>query len=106
MKSPDNARGYLLIYHDWYEIPDEPNPLRRNAIVSTLNPDVFQPMEGAQLVKRGFQVLEPPDVVPFAFTICECRPVGDQSFNTFEDARDFLREHGVRHPRVGFNPID
>jgi hypothetical protein len=104
MHSPDNARGYLLVYRDWYELPDEPDPLRRNAIVSTLNP-AFQPSAGAQLVKRAFEVLEPVDVIPFAFTICECRPAAEHPFDTIEDAQDYLREHGVRHPHIGFNPI-
>ena len=104
MNSPDNARGYLLVHRNWYEIPDEQNPLRRNAIVSTLNPEAFE-TEGVHIVKREFEVLEPPDVVPFAFTICECRPVGTRPFDTLEDAEDFLREHGVKHPRIGFNPI-
>jgi hypothetical protein len=105
MNSPDNARGYLLVYRNWYEIPDEPNPLRRNAIVSTLNPEAFEPGDGAQIVKRQYEVLEPPDVVPFAFTICECRPVGPRTFDTLEDAEHFLRDHGVKRPHIGFNPI-
>jgi hypothetical protein len=105
MTSKDNARGYLLIYHDWYELPDEPDPLRRNAIVSTLNLNAFEPRDGAQIVKRSYEILEPPDTVPFAFTICECRPVAAHPFETLDDAHDHLRKLGVRHPRIGFNPV-
>jgi hypothetical protein len=102
--SADNARGYILIHYDWYELEDEMDPLRRNAIVSTLNPHAFQLPANAQIVKRGYQVLEPADVTPFAFTICECRPVA-HPFDTLEDALEFLEEHGVKQPRLGFNPI-
>ena len=104
MSSVENSRGYLLIYRDWYEIPDEPDPLRRNAIVSTLNLETFHAPEGAQLVKRAFEVLEPLDAMPFAFTICECRPVG-RPFETLEEAEDYLHRHGVKKPHIGFNHI-
>ena len=100
----DNSRGYLLIYRDWYELPDEPDPLRRNAIVSTLNPDAFHAHDGAQLVKRSFEILEPLDAIPFSFTICECRPVRDP-FETLEEAESYLRQHGVKHPHIGFNHV-
>jgi hypothetical protein len=88
MHSTDNARGYLLIHRNWYELPDEPNPLKRNAIVSSLNPVAFE-AAGMQIVKRSYEILEPPDVVPFAFTICECRPVGPHPFDTLEDAEKY-----------------
>jgi hypothetical protein len=100
-----NARGFLLVHRNWYEILDEPNPLLRNAIVSTLNPDAFMSGERVRIVKQGFDVLEPSDEVPFAFTICECRPLAHQPFESLEDAQKFLRELGVKHPHIGFNPI-
>ena len=105
MYPTDNARGYLLIHRNWYELPDEPNPLKRNAIVSSLNPEAFETLDRAHIVKRSYEILEPPDVVPFAFTICECRPVGPHPFDSLEDAKHFLRDRGVKHPHVGFNPI-
>ena len=105
MRHQDNSRGYVLVHRDWYEIPDEPDPLRRNAIISTLNPKAFVPAEGAQIVKRGFEVLAPSDEVPFSFTICECHPVGGHPFDTLEDACDFLEGQGVKNPKVGFNPV-
>ena len=101
---PHNARGFLLVHRNWYEIADEPNPLLRNAIVSTLNPDAFASSDRVQIVKQGYEVLEPSDEVPFAFTICECRPAHNP-FDSLEDAQKFLRELGVKHPHVGFNPI-
>jgi len=100
-----NARGYVLIHSDWYELADEPDMLRRNAIVLTLNPAAYVPPDRAQVVKRGFAVLEPANEVPAAYTICDCRPVDDGSFDTLEDAHNYLRERGVRRPRIGFNPI-
>lgn len=99
----DNQRGYLLVHHDWYEFPDEPDPLRRNAIVSTLQAEA--PPVGAQIVKRGYQILEPLDVMPFAFTICECRPIQNHPFDSLDEAENCLRSRGVRRPHVGFNPI-
>ena len=104
MHSTDNARGYLLIHRNWYELPDEPNPLKRNAIVSSMNPDAFE-MTGARIVKRSYEILEPPDVVPFAFTICECRPASPHPFESLEEAETYLRKLGVKHPHLGFNPI-
>jgi hypothetical protein len=100
-----NARGYVLVYRDWYEDPDEPDMLRRNAIVSTLNPGAFKPSENAQIVKRGFAVLNLPDVLPLSFTICECPSVDHDPFDSLEDACTYLREHGVKRPRIGINPI-
>ena len=100
----ENRRGYVLIHRDWYELPDEPDMLRRNVIVLTLN-DAFEPRTDAQIVKRGYEVLEPIPELPFAYTICDLRPVPHGSFDSLDDARQFLREHGVKHPRLGFNPI-
>jgi hypothetical protein len=98
-----NARGYLLIHRDWYELTDEPDLLRRNAIVLTLNRAAYQPANGAQIVKRGFEILQLPNELPFAFTICDCPEVG--GFETMEDAENYLRAHGVRKPRLGLNPV-
>jgi len=100
-----NARGYILLHSDWYELADEPDMLRRNAIVLTLNPDAYMPRDGVQVVKRGFAVLEPTNEIPAAYTICDCRAIEDGPFDTLEDAENYLRSHGVKHPRIGFNPI-
>lgn len=105
MHATDNARGFLLIHRNWYELPNEPNPLRRNAIVSSLNPEAFESPDGAHLVKRSYEVLEPPNSVPFAFTICECRPACPRPFETLEAAENYLRGRGVKRPQVGFNPV-
>lgn len=105
MQEEARPRAYLLVHQGWYEIPEELDPLRRNAKVTTLNPGAFAPSGDTQLVKHCYQVLQVPDELPFAFTICECRRVGEPHYDTFEEAQDFLRAHGVSDPRVGFNPV-
>jgi hypothetical protein len=104
MVASSTSRGYLLVRQDWYELPGESDPLKRNAIVSTLNPAAFALPEEARLVKHCFEVRAVPDETPFAFTICECPRVGAPHYDTLEDARDFLQEHGITDPQIGFNP--
>lgn len=97
--------GYLIVHQDWYEDPEEQDPLRRNARVTSLSPRRFTP-DGAQLVKRCYEVMEITESTPVEFTIGEGRPIGQAHYETLESAQDYLRELGIANPQVGFNPIE
>jgi|GEM_PF-2096379 len=100
------SRGYVLAHRDVYEDPDEPDMLHRNAVIWTLHPEKFSPRGNARIVQHSFIVLEPPDVIPFAFTLFNCMPIAGQCiFDSLEAAQNRLNELGVPHAQVGFNPI-
>jgi hypothetical protein len=102
-----NSRGFVLAHLDWYENPDESEMLRRNASIMTLNPEAFLPNGNTQIVRHGYVILEPPDVLPFAYTVCDCRVIENNSaFDNLQDAFDRLEELGVRQPKIGFNPAE
>jgi hypothetical protein len=100
-----NSQGYVLAHLDWYENPDEPEMLRRNASILALNPEAFLPIGNSQIVKHGYVILEPPDVLPFAYPFA-IAVIDNSSFDTLEEALDRLQELGVRHPKIGFNPAE
>jgi hypothetical protein len=106
MSEATKPAGYVIVHQDWYEKPDEENPLLRNARISTLNPDFFVTWADARLVKHCFEVLEVMEGTPVEFTIGECSPVGQAHYETLEDAQNYLRELGIKNPHMGFNPID
>ncbi len=105
MSEHDNLRGYVIVRQDWYEHPAATDRLTRLAKISSLDPQPFLASDGVELVKHCYEVLAVPDTAPFGFTIGECRPVGEPHYDTLEEAQDYLREHGIGHPRLGFNEL-
>lgn len=82
-------------------VREEPDPLLRNARVSSLSPEGFAP--GATpgwsgLATRCWRWRS----IPVEFTIGECRPVGEPRYDTLEAAQDYVRQLGAKDPEVGF----
>jgi hypothetical protein len=97
--------GYLIVHQDWYELPDEDDPLLRVARISSLSPKSFAPEHGAQLIKHCYEVLEVSESTPVEFTIAECDRIGQSHYETLAEAQDFLLTLGIAEAHIGFNPI-
>lgn len=106
MNDAIKPRGYLIVHQEWYEQPQEKDPLLRNARISSLKPDAFIPGGDVRLLKHCYEVLAVTASIPVEFTIDECVAVGEPHYDTFEAARDYVRGLGIGDPQLGFNPVD
>lgn len=95
-----NVVGYLIAYQNWYALPvgaDFPG-----AGITSLDENASVGGEEAQLIKRTYQILEVP-AGGGNITIGDCKPIGEPSYETLEDAQNELKELGIENPQVGYN---